>query len=1194
MAAVCAAGGANAQELKLSRDIKLNVRKGPGTQYAVTGSIASEDGDLFQVRKKGDWVFLYSKGWVNAAFVERRYPLMHKPAPTVAVVPPRSRSADISVVAVSPSDDLLLVRNAEGRHYLYDVSSQRRLTEISALKDAGAVQFLDESTLVAGIAPDWSDRAEQQRLIDIASDTVIYEGSRFVYPIITRPGQQGQDNIVMDTGPALLSLDPDRLETVEPVVSYGSATGLTFNDYESYVRAAGRTPDGTARYMFQGQAENGRIAVRAFDLRGRAHGPAIELDPGECLFDVYPKAEAFVTVAPWGNKADAALPCWDTDLRQPFHVPEAEVRARGFHNVRIRRLSDGSILKHWGQDEKIEKVRGDRNGELLHLERDKGLGNTDTETLNVATMQSETSEEFTTREERLGIETADPMTDLAAMMGVTPLYNTGRFGIAPTGALSIPRSTVKEGRPGGWMDFQFDFEQLRATTKLGGDPYTALDDINSYLQMGGFHWPQLEEIKASRLDLALLGLPNTRYGNEGVASPRGAVVVTDESGDADRAVGIFHPGEGARFVPLEGVVEVSSPAVRERDSRNTGGNRIDLGDYPLGMDNYDFVLGGLDRARKRAKHLYDSDSFTFSRDGESVFAQRYAPCDSPACDGLASWAHGTAEQWQRLWRELVIFDTETGRIRGVHRLPFAPSCNRHDSRLRWGDDRQSLLFRFCRNKDDGRLRRLDLQSGEIIRIGAKGLMQKLERRHGGIPTLNYALLSGGRILAAAGTRGPSVGLYDLESGDRLADLYLYLDGGWVLMTPDGFYTAGKGGDAQMNVRQGVRLFQIERFRTALFRPDLVYEALQGDPEGLVRKARRTTSLEKVLQSGEAPGIELTADQARGRASVTIALADEGGGIGQFALRVNGVVRHRAQGRDRQVVAVDLAEGRNVVQAVARNAADTIENRSETVELEVAPEDAAPPRLFVVTVGADDYALDALKLKYASSDARRVREAFEAAGRGLYDEIFTYDLLDEEASHSELEATFEELARIVRPNDVFVFFMAGHGKTVDGRYYFVPPAFNGRSLNDLKQQAIGQSQLADWFSKVPAQKSALLFDTCDSGSMVETTVGRELRNSIANEMLGNSIGRAVISASSSVGVALEGYKGSGLFTHVLIEALATADEDRNGTIDIDELADEIAQELPELADEQFSEHQQSRYQSPAFTFEVVKSQAAAGP
>jgi uncharacterized caspase-like protein len=90
------------------------------------------------------------------------------------------------------------------------------------------------------------------------------------------------------------------------------------------------------------------------------------------------------------------------------------------------------------------------------------------------------------------------------------------------------------------------------------------------------------------------------------------------------------------------------------------------------------------------------------------------------------------------------------------------------------------------------------------------------------------------------------------------------------------------------------------------------------------------------------------------------------------------------------------------------------------------------------------------------------------------------VLDADATSANLDRVFTDLAKQVRPRDVFVFFLAGHGKTVDGRYYFLPQDFRYQGEDSIAAKSIGQDRFQEWFARIPARKSVLLYDTCESG------------------------------------------------------------------------------------------------------------------
>jgi hypothetical protein len=56
--------------------------------------------------------------------------------------------------------------------------------------------------------------------------------------------------------------------------------------------------------------------------------------------------------------------------------------------------------------------------------------------------------------------------------------------------------------------------------------------------------------------------------------------------------------------------------------------------------------------------------------------------------------------------------------------------------------------------------------------------------------------------------------------------------------------------------------------------------------------------------------------------------------------------------------------------------------------------------------------------------------------------------------------------------VFVLFMAGHGKTMDGRFYFIPQDFHYTGDDSIAAKGIGEDQLQRWLTNITARKSIL--------------------------------------------------------------------------------------------------------------------------
>ncbi len=568
-------------------------------------------------------------------------------------------------------------------------------------------------------------------------------------------------------------------------------------------------------------------------------------------------------------------------------------------------------------------------------------------------------------------------------------------------------------------------------------------------------------------------------------------------------------------------------------------------------------------------HYYGVTALAISRDGSLI-------ATGSGYDPIAQGRLIRSIQTLRIW------DVRTGRL--LHSIGPHAQVNAVAFSL---DGRQVLS-----GSDDNQLILWDSTSGQVVR--------RFDGHSGSITAATFSA-DGTRVLSASGDG--TVRIWNPGTGELLVTLIGNAEGEWLVLTPEGFFSGSNGSGRLLSVASGLELYSIDQFYQALYRPDLVREKLAGDPRGLVRAAAAQLDLGKVLASGNAPSVRLVSPAPSGSAATEqitaeIELSDRGGGIGRVEWRVNGLTvgvdRVPTQGTPplRLSRAMSLASGRNDVEVVAYNGSNLIASAPARATVTLAAPTSVPsaptapvaaaPRLFVLAAGVNEYADRRFRLELAVPDAKAIVQAFNAAGKDLYQTVEVKLMSDAEVTRERLDAAFNDLAGKVRPDDVFVLYLAGHGKTVGGRYYFVPQNFriegepNAAAVDaTVTRQGISQDEWQRWFALVPARKSVILFDTCESGTLTADEIDtKALERGAANDRLAQATGRSIITASSGDSEAIEGYRGHGLFTYNVLDALGRGDGDGDGsgTVEVTELAAYVYAQVTALSEQVFRQRQ----------------------
>ena len=151
--------------------------------------------------------------------------------------------------------------------------------------------------------------------------------------------------------------------------------------------------------------------------------------------------------------------------------------------------------------------------------------------------------------------------------------------------------------------------------------------------------------------------------------------------------------------------------------------------------------------------------------------------------------------------------------------------------------------------------------------------------------------------------------------------------------------------------------------------------------------------------------------------------------------------------------------------------------------------------------------------------------------------------------------------------MFVLYLAGHGRSIAGTYYFLPQDLQLDRGQTVMSNGISQELLQQWLATIPAQNSVLILDTCESAGAARG----EIEQHTAIERLQHAIGRSVITAASNA--AFEGYQGHGVLTYSILEELTRSGKPGGGVVSLYDVVEHVKQRVPEISLNVWGERQE---------------------
>ena len=670
------------------------------------------------------------------------------------------------------------------------------------------------------------------------------------------------------------------------------------------------------------------------------------------------------------------------------------------------------------------------------------------------------------------------------------------------------------------------------------------------------------------------------------------------SGSDDRTLRLWNVATGKEIRSFAGYKGYFTSVVFSPDGRfalsGSGDNTLSLWNVATGKEIRSFT-----------GHTNAVSSVAFSPDGRFALS-------------------GSDDKTLRLWnvdtgKEIRRFAGHTDEVKSVVFSPdgrFALSGSWDKTLRLWNVDTGKEIRRFAGHtlfvnsaafSPDGRLA-LSGSMDKTLRLWNVAMGKEIRSFAGHTGRVSSVAFSPDGRFALSGSGDSTTRIWDINTDGEIAQLIGFTDGEWIAITPEGYYNSSLNGHKNLNIRMGMKVYGIDQFYDVFYRPDIVMAKLKGEDI----KPLITLTIDDTIKNPP-PEVDFTSvpsDSTIPTVKVCYQAKNSGGGIGEVRLFHNGKliqsdgfykdvaktagkiqlasldsksirkdmrsivikstvdispIASKAKGDIfKDCVVVDAVPGENEVSVSAFNKDNTVQSYMKTTgfKANIKAEDS---HLYMLLVGTDQYNDQSVNLKYAVKDARDIKDKLLSQSATLYkpENIHAVVLTDKEATKANIQSQISLLAKKIKPADSFVLFVAGHGVLLQNQYFMLTQDFDG---NISDNSMISSNEIVEASKQIKSLSQLFIFDTCHAGGVDYIVSGLyDARMSV----LAKKMGLHIYASANDKQVAMDGYKGNGLFTYTLLSGLNNkkeADKNNDGAVSLVELGGYSKQATADISKE----------------------------
>lgn len=468
-----------------------------------------------------------------------------------------------------------------------------------------------------------------------------------------------------------------------------------------------------------------------------------------------------------------------------------------------------------------------------------------------------------------------------------------------------------------------------------------------------------------------------------------------------------------------------------------------------------------------------------------------------------------------------------------------------------------------------------------------------------------------------------INLYDLATGNKLANIYTPREKDLMITTGDNYYLTSKNTLDAISFSYNNTSYGFEQFDARFNRPDLVLKKINRADSSLLlsyyaayqKRLKKLNLNEKSLGNDvHLPVIRLKDKFSLRPATILdeyelkISCFDASYPLKAVHVLINnnplygstGKLLETNTGKAELAIKIPLSAGTNIIKAYCTNSKGA---KSLPETFEIFSNYTATIKTYFIGIAVSNYKDTSMNLRFAAKDVRDLAASFSK----MYKNYEADTLIDEKATKENILALRKKLMQ-TGVNDKVIISVNGHGLLSDSLdfYYatwdndFARPAARGIKYEDLEALLDG----------IPARKKLMLIDACHSGALdkeellaqqnnkkknppAETqpsdsvkgfaargTITRNTKSKMdANssyEMMQNLFadlnagnGAVIISAAGGMEYAFESDTwNNGVFTYCIRKGLEEQQADKetgnfSGSVDVQELKDYVSRKVSEL-------------------------------